>query len=225
VVVVAALKRHGVPFDVLVDGDNALVFLRHGDSSRVLGTFAQDVLQSSGHEVTLERPVRVIEEIRFGQSAPVYLGSRGWTMVRDYRKVLSGALSSHVWLREPRFAREWLRGVAGCELSLARGVPVLQAWALELQALVGSPQGVRAFPHRDYLALGAWFAGSESALPICPLTRVSFERAFGLEPEAQVALEKRVCARLRVGLEMPYRRVDHVTFDRWEYTLGFPRSV
>lgn len=226
VVVVAALRRHKVPFDLLIDGDNALVFLRGGDVSCVLSDFASDVLLSSGHEVTLERPVRVIEEIRFGQCAPVFLGAvRGWCMVRDPFKVLRGALSSHRWLREPRFANEWLRGVAGCELSLARGVPVLQAWALQLQALVGSPVGVRAHPYTDYFVRGAWFAGSEATISVLPETRVSFERAFGLAPEAQIALEKRVCGHLMAGLVSPYRRVDHVVFDRWEFAFGLSSTA
>lgn len=220
VVVVAALKRHNVPFDVLVDGDNALVFLPHRCSSRVLRDFAKDVLESSGHEVTLERPVRVVEEIRFGQSAPVFLGPRrGWCMVRDYRKVLSGALSSHRWLREPRFALEWMRGVAGCELSLARGVPVLQAWASALQDLLGSPDGVRAHPYTDYFVLGAWFAGLGDVVPVSLEARVSFERAFGLAPEAQVMLESKFAASLEVGLGKPWQAFDHLTFDHAEHSF------
>lgn len=188
VVVVAVLRHHNVPFDVLVDGDNALVFLRGADSKRVMSVFAQQVLDCSGHEVTLEKPVRVLEEVRFGRSAPVYAGGC-WRMVRDWRSVLSGALSSHRWLREPRFIPEWIRGVAAAELSLARGVPVLQAWALGLQRRWGGPEGVRAHPHADLLFRGAWFATGEEALEVSAEARLSFERAFGLDPEAQVRLE------------------------------------
>lgn len=189
-------------YDVLVDGDNALVFLPGSDYQGVVGAIAPHVLASSGHELTLESPCRVIEEIRFGRSAPVDTGS-GWCMVRDYRSVLSAATSSHRWLREPTFAREWLAGVAMCELSLALGVPVLQAWALELLNSVDFVGDVRAHPHVDYFILGARFAKASEARPVVGRARQSFERAFGLSPEAQIRLESSL--RYRGG---PFRELE-----------------
>jgi len=188
-VVIPALESFGVRFDVLADGDNALVFLERRDFQGVMGGFAAQVLNSSGQELTLEPGVSVIEQIRFGQSAPVYTGPRGWVMVRDYKKVLSTATSSHRWLREPAFAREYLTGVARCELSLARGLPVLQAYSLSLLSSTGFTKKVRAHPYLEYFVIGAWFAGVEDVLPVLPETRSSFERAFGLSPDAQVRVE------------------------------------
>lgn len=217
-VVVGVLSAHKVPYDLLVDGDNALVFLRGVDSSRVMRTFASDVLSCSGQEVTLERPVRVLEEVRFGRSAPVFAGG-SWRMVRDYRSVLSGALSSHRWLREPGFVPEWIRGVASCELSLARGVPVLQSWALGLQREWGGPEGVRAHPHTDLLYKGAWFAAGEESLAVSLEARLSFERAFGLTPEAQVWLERALEAPANLG-RLAWTRVALLTFDHNEAPPG-----
>lgn len=203
-VVIAALRRFGCRYDVLVDGDNALVFLQACDLQGVLGGFAQYVLDSSGHELTLESPCRVIERIRFGQSSPVWTGPRGWSMVRDWRKVLSGATSSHRWLREPSFAREYLAGVARCELSLALGLPVLQAWCLELLRALDFRGDVRAHPHVDYFVVGAWLAGEQDARPVLPECRESFERAFGLSPEQQVRIEGGLSAPRELGfVEVP----------------------
>jgi hypothetical protein len=190
--VVAGCLRDLVPgqFDLLVDGDNAVVFLDRSALPRVLRDFARKVTENSGHEITLEAPTSYIEGIRFGQSAPIYLGpSLGWRMVRDPRKVMSQALSNHRWLREPRFAREWIRGVAACELSLAIGVPVLQSWALKLQTRWGGPEGVRAHPHTDYFYQGAHLARSAEAVVVHGEARLSFERAFGLGLEQQRDLE------------------------------------
>lgn len=199
-VVDAVLRKYAPSYDMLVDGDNALVFLPRACVSRVLSVFASEVLQQSGHEVTLETPTSVIEGITFGQSHPVFLGGQlGWTMVRDPRKVLSNALASHRWLREPAFAREWIRGVASCELSLALGVPMLQSWALELQRYWGGPEGVRAFPHEDYFYMGGWFARACEAKPVSAESRLSFSRAFGLSPEAQVAFERDPCVPRDLG--------------------------
>jgi len=221
-VVVGVLEDIGVKFDVLVDGDNALVFLSRPDLGRVVGEFAPRVLESTGHEVVLERPVDYIEGIRFGGSAPVYLGpSLGWSMVREWGRVLSCAFASHRWLREPRFAREWIRGVAMCELSLARGVPVLQAWALGGLKATDDVRRVRSHPHVDYFVQGAWLAGESSSVPVSMQARISFARAFGLEPEAQVALERKL-SRLELGTLLrstyQYHRSDN--FEHWREEPG-----
>jgi len=189
--VVGVMLTRRVRFDILADGDNALLFCDESDLSVVLANFAEDVLADSGHELTLEEPVTVLERIRFGRSAPVFLGDRlGWTMVREPWSVVSGACASHRWLVEPSFARRWISGVARCELSLALGVPVLQAHALKILSITGTfgkelPQAALA----DYVVVGARLAGTEDAVEVSGDARLSFERAFGVSPERQVAWE------------------------------------
>jgi hypothetical protein len=190
--VVAALRSFRLShFDVLVDGDNVLVFLEAQELGPVLAGFSQTIERSCGHEVLLEKPSRRLEDVRFGGSAPVFLGEgRGWTMVREYHRVLSGAFSSHIYLREPVFAREWLVGVSMCELSLARGVPILQSFFVSALRTLGPVRRVREFPHRDSLSLGAWFATEDDTLPVTAEARLSFETAFGVFPEEQERLER-----------------------------------
>jgi len=189
-IVVGVLRTFGVEFDVLADGDNCLIFLHGESSATVIPGFAAQVLAESGQELTLERPVRTVEEVRFGRSAPVSLGgNRGYTMVRDYLSVLSGGLSSHRYLRELKYAKEWLTGVAMCELSLARGIPVLQAWASSVLRTTGFQGKVRRDPYYDYFCQGAWLAGLDERVVVGLETRQSFERAFGLTVEDQVVLE------------------------------------
>jgi len=190
-IVGGVLLGYGVSFDMLADGDNALIFLEREDIGRVQPYLAADVLRESGQELTLERPVHTVEEIRFGQSAPVNLGgNRGYTMVRDYLRVLSGSFSSHRYLREPRFAREWLTGVASCELSLSVGIPVLQAWASSVLKTTGFTGRIRSGHYREYFIQGAWLAGLRDRREVEEVTRVSFELAFGISPKDQVVLER-----------------------------------
>lgn len=180
-----------VPFDVLVDGDNALVFLEEQDMANVYPNFAANVLHECGHEMTLETPVRCLEAVRFGQSAPVYLGrGLGWTMLRDPVKVLSGFASSHRWLNEPKFARRWLRDVCRCELSLARGVPVLQSLFIKALKHFGELRSVGPDPMADWFQLGAFFADESFAVPVSFEARLSFERAFGWTSGYQKFLEE-----------------------------------
>lgn len=189
--VVSALGTFNLSnFDVLVDGDNVLVFLEREEAPAVLESFSDAILASSGHEVLLERPASRLEDIRFGGSAPIDLGgTEGWTMVREYHRVLSGAFSSHIYLREAKFAKEWMAGVAMCELSCALGVPVLQEFfACALKALP-SPRKVREHPFREYFYLGAWFASLANMKPVTIDARVSFERAFGVGIDDQLRLE------------------------------------
>jgi hypothetical protein len=188
---VPVLERYGVPFDILADGDNALIFLEVSDYPVVSARFEADVLGDSGFEMTLERPVRLLEEIRFGRSAPVNLGGdQGWLMVRELVNVLSGAFSSHVHLRQPAFMPEWLTGVAQCELSLALGVPMLQAWVLQVLDTVDYRGNVRCGHYRDYLTQGAWFARRDQSRDVTEVARDSFNRAFGVTPEQQVLFEE-----------------------------------
>jgi hypothetical protein len=212
------LQSHGCEFDMLVDGDNALVFLERESLSRVSSTLFDSVLSDSGHEMTLEKPVSYLEGVRFGRSAPVYLGhGLGWTMVRDYRAVLSCAYASHRWLNEPRFGLAWVAGVAQCELSLAVGLPVLQQSALKvLSATEEALVGLRAKQEQtleraltDYIVVGARRLGRESARPVRLECRISFEKAFGLSPEEQLVME-----RLPVVVSIPSRREPGPTLSR-----------
>nr|UUW21111.1 MAG: reverse transcriptase-like protein [Sanya tombus-like virus 8] len=187
---VSAMKVLGIHFDLLVDGDNAVLFCRGSDYHLVRDRFANLVVQSSGHECSVDSVAHVIEEIRFGGSAPVNLGKHGWCMVRDWKRVLSGAFSSHVHLRHPKFAKEWMTGVAMCELSCSRGVPVLQSWALGAIRALGHKGKVRPDFFRDYYARGAWLAGTEYQSTVEDVARLSFERAFGVTKEEQLRLEK-----------------------------------
>lgn len=190
-VVMGTMSQIGVrQWDTLVDGDNALIFIGEQDRFRVVAEFAQIALQISGHEMVLERPTSVIEEVRFGQSAPL-LRKSGWTMVRDWRKVVSHMTSSHHHLRDPGFAWEFLRGIAACESFLANGVPIL--WAFT-RCLLTRTEHVGLFRRhflRDYQVLGVDVEGVLPRMADEPdlVARMSFERAFGVTPDQQRNIE------------------------------------
>lgn len=179
--VYSAMQGRGVPWDVLADGDNALVFVPARFAREVRETFADAVLRQCGHEMVLERPCSYLEAVRFGQSAPINLGpGLGWTMVRDPRKVLSGAFASHRWCHDPVAFKRWVAGVARCELSLAVGIPILQAWFLEVLKQTESVRMLRPDVYRDYFIMGGRIARVEDAREPTLTARLSFERAFGI---------------------------------------------
>nr|QDH87943.1 MAG: RNA-dependent RNA polymerase [Riboviria sp.] len=174
----------------LVDGDNALIFLDERDASRVVGCFAARALKISGHEMVLERPVTVIEGIRFGQSAPVQVRGR-WTMVREWNKVISQGSCSHAHMHDLRFAPQWLAGVAFCENYLPRGLPLLETWSHTLWRMCGSKDFIKTHLYRDYEILGVPLGGLNKPVvsSIADSTRRSFHRAFGISPDEQKVME------------------------------------
>ncbi|QUP79246.1 RNA-dependent RNA polymerase [Colletotrichum higginsianum ssRNA virus 1] len=186
---VSAARQLGIHYDILVDGDNAVLFCSSRDYPLLRDHFAENVVNSSGHEVSVDSVATCIEEIRFGGSAPVNLGALGWTMVRDWVRVLSGAFSSHIHLRHPKFAKEWMTGVAMCELSCSKGVPILQKWALSAIDALGHTGKIRPDFYRDFYARGAWLAGRDYQATVTDVARLSFERAFGVNPEQQLQIE------------------------------------
>jgi len=194
-VVVAVMKSLQIPFDLLVDGDNALVFMSQCDSARVVSCFSDLALQFSGHEMVLERPVTRVEDVRFGQCAPVEVRTGVWMMVRDWTKVISQMTSSHAHLNHVAFVRPYLRGVAWCEMALNRGVPVIQAYARHLLALTVGAKAVDASFYRDYEALGVDVANRERTIFEEPtaVARDSFSLAFGVTPDEQLDLERALC--------------------------------
>jgi len=213
---ISALRGCGVHFDLLVDGDNALLFVSEPDLALVIRDFPVLVERSSGHEVKLERPTKIIEEIRFGGSAPVQVG-RGWAMVREWHRVLSGAFVSHIHLREPKFARIWMNGVARCELSLARGVPILQEWAVRAINTLATGKKIKEDFYRDYFAMGASLATLDEVSTVTLATRLSFERAFGVSVDEQLAIEAGFSFE---GMNRPWRHFDPHSFERWMDEVG-----
>jgi hypothetical protein len=192
VVVVTVLRGYNIPFDLLVDGDNAIVFMRGCDAGRVTSCFAADALSLSGHEMVLERQCRVVEEVRFGQCAPVELVPGSWSMVRDWKKVASQITSSHAHMDQPAFIPRYLRGVALCEMSLNVGVPVIGNLARTLFRATESYRAVEGSFYRDYGYLGVELASLEMAKFVepAPIARESFARAFGVSIPEQLQLER-----------------------------------
>lgn len=209
-VVMGVMSRfRGLRWDTLVDGDNALLFLPRPRCHEVYDRFSDIATEISGHEMTLERPTCVVEEVRFGQSAPVRVNG-GWKMVRDWTKVVSHSASSHHHLREPRYALEFLRGVALCEGFLADGVPILWAFTRNLLSRTESISNPRMHGLRDYMVLGVPVddLGEVTVGEPDDEARQSFELAFGVTTTQQRNIEDWL---LRVGVVTTSTALEEIT--------------
>lgn len=211
-VVEAIMGETKVVYDTLADGDNALLFVSRGSYDEVSRLFVELSVPLAGQEFTLENPVDTLEHIRFGQSAPVFNGER-YTMVRDWRKVMSHGAASHKHLRDLAFAPRYLMGVALCEASLAQGLPLLGAWSSRLYEATRAL--TRRAPSEEALETYRQYGVHElpGSLPqlgeVSLAARESFARAFGVAPDDQVRME-RVLAESRFSLST-WNTLDGIT--------------
>jgi len=178
----------------LVDGDNALLFVLTSEAAEFRGRFAPIMSSICGHEMTVEKPAVYPEGAVFGQSRPVETG-RGWTMVRDVWKVLSGAFVGYRHYQDRVFAPRLIRAVAKAELALARGVPVLDAFFSECVRLT---EGIRDLKDPSIFLEGHLLNVVDAGpTRVTSAARWSFNKAFGIGEGAQVALERRLVAALQ----------------------------
>jgi hypothetical protein len=180
-------------YDLLADGDNALVFIEAKHAKLVHANFASAVREVSPQELAVENPVTRLEHVVFGQSHPVLVHGR-YKMVRDPFKTLSGAFSGYRHYADfAKFGAKVLKQVAIGEMALARGVPVLQAYfAAAVNLLVMAPDlpnpaDVLEGRLLEALSSGDW---KQPALEVTLESRLSFQEAFGISVEEQVRMEE-----------------------------------
>lgn len=195
--VLAAATSLGVRFDLLADGDNAVLFCLKRDLTlfrkRVPAMFLE-----MGHELELSETFESVEQVVFGQSKPCWVDGV-WTMVRDPFKVLSHAWCGHEHFSEMRGGKRVLRAIAYCEAVLSRGVPMLQEYShAMLRATRGMdvPLHIRFTGNPEYQRVLARGIRWESArkLTVSTQTRLSFEKSWGVSVGEQIRLERLLAA-------------------------------
>ncbi|QJT73736.1 RNA-dependent RNA polymerase [Botrytis cinerea umbra-like virus 1] len=189
----------------LIDGDNALIFVERRVAGGLRAGFAGYVRAVSSHEMTVEKPTDILERVIFGQCQPVYNGEH-YTMVREPYKTLSYSFSGYKHFNQPLFVGPMLKLISQAELTLARGIPVLEPY---FSKALDKLSRYRDLQNPDFLEERLKYAVGDPincvARGVCMEARRSFERAFGIGVEAQLELEKQLRAcldGLRVATSM-----------------------
>jgi len=141
-----------------------------------------------GFQLVIEDPVYEIEHIEFCQSRPVFDGL-SYVMVRNPRLAMSKDVlclkqqyNYQLWLK-------WARSVAIGGLRLAGGIPIWQNFYKRLLDHCGEGEVLKVAPCEmtgvERLSLGMKRDYSE----VHDMCRLSFWRAFGLDPNAQLVME------------------------------------
>lgn len=189
-------REHGrhILYDMLVDGDNAVIFVSRGTADLVRAQFGLLSSRLTPQEFVLENVVDQVEGVTFGQSQPVSIGGK-LRMVRDYRKVLSNAFTNHRHLGDVKFGVRWLKLVAKAESIVHQGVPILGPWFYK--AWLKTKHYKDISEPLDYLDYSLHevvprLGDDVQCVDVAMGSRVSFERAFGISPDQQIALEQRL---------------------------------
>jgi hypothetical protein len=181
----------------LADGDNSLLFVERRVAEGLRTNFARYMSSVCGHEMTVEKPVTRLEEITFGQCKPCYNGTC-YTMVRHPFKTLAYAFSGYRHYDQAKFAGPLLKAICQAELSLARGIPLLEAYFAKALAKLSSYRDLKD-PDSFLEERLKYTVGSTNTRPVdsvytgcTAVARLSFEVAWGIGVEEQLTMEQQL---------------------------------
>lgn len=180
------LRGHN--FQMINNGDDCAVFFEKEELQTIAGKLEGWI--DFGFQCIVEPPVYELEEVVFCQMQPVFDG-HSYVMVRDPRVCLSkDAYSVTAW-NSVLDAQKWITAVGECGIALSGKIPILQSYYKCLVRIGGGRKGK--------VKEGVWFLDSGFARlaamsnrgcgEIDEECRVSFHKAFGINPIDQEALE------------------------------------
>lgn len=176
-----------IEMEFVNDGDDTVIICDAKDEA-VIRAFLPGFFLQHGFTMDVEPTVYEIEQIKFCQSQPIFDGHQ-YIMVRDPRISLTKDCVALKPLDNPKVAKMWLSSVGQCGLSLTAGIPVVQSF---YKCFVRASEGAKML--RDptfndwYHYVGKGVKRTDET--IHPITRYSFWLAFGIPPEAQIAMEQ-----------------------------------
>jgi len=174
--------------DILCDGDDLLLFVPSVCLPMLDGLSAWYL--KWGMRMKIEQPAYLPEQVEFCQSKPVCVNGK-WLLVRKPAKVLNTDFAHGPRVVTPKQFAVHLRAVGLCGMSMAGGVPILQALYCKAIALGRTGKWNKAeLAGLGYQARIQWAGGANGkAQPVTECTRESFRLAFGIEPAEQLMLE------------------------------------
>jgi hypothetical protein len=176
-----------IKFRLANDGDDCVLFVERRDLHRI--STLSNWFVKMGFDMKVETPVDVFEQIEFCQAQPI-LTPQGCIMVRKYPvSVSKDCLSIKPLLNEKLFNR-WIAAIGEGGLALAGGIPVVQEF---YQCMIRNSQGAKPLKNdpTQETGLKQLAAGMKREYSKVHYgTRVSFWRAFGIDPARQLALEQ-----------------------------------
>jgi len=180
-------------FKILDNGDDCNVIMERGSYRRVKDLISPWFL-NKGYTLKIENVAYDWTKIIFCQSRIVWNGAF-YTMVRDWRKVLSQSTCGTRHWNDPFMVRPMCGLLGDCELALSAGVPILQSYALALRRIsAGKRAKLSALDPGVAYRVGLEgdvdeLIRSAKSRNVTPLARDTFATVFGVTPWEQLAIE------------------------------------
>lgn len=215
-------------WDTLDDGDDILVIIERRDLPRLLKT-VKPGFKDMGMSMKVENVADDLHQVVFCQSQ-IVATSMGLKFTRNPFKVMSCALTGVKYFLEPRGRANLIYSIGTCELILNLGVPVLQEYSLALLRNSRGQFNINLVGDTFY-RLKRELQGLDidpmtvRALPVTAEARDSFETAFGMSHQEQVALEAALATwefTYDGGFEMPREWLDGWIYDPEERSEWYP---
>lgn len=186
---IAYCRERGVDFRLANNGDDCVIFLNKRDLSK----FSDGLslwFREMGFNMVVEEPVYELEEVVFCQAQPVFDG-RSWVMVRDPRSAIAkDCVSLKPWRNEKEY-QSWIKSVGMSGRALAGGIPIYNEF---YSSFVQAGGDARPLSMEDPSVGGGlyWMAKGmhRQGLAVSDQARLSFWKAFGIDAQMQLELEK-----------------------------------
>ena len=181
--VLSFLEEVGCNARLSNNGDDCVLILERKDLHKL--SSITTYFTEFGFNLKREPTVEVFEQIEFCQAQPVLVGE-SYRMCRNPHTAMSkDCVSLLGWETEEQF-ETWRSAIGICGLELTRGVPVWEKFYTNLKGQANRVGGVE----RIYeCGMGTMARGVKHVDGVSPESRFSFYLAFGILPDAQIALE------------------------------------
>lgn len=167
-------------FVIFVNGDDSVIICDFEDMDIIVNNLA--LFRNFNMVTEIEQIAHTIEEITFCQSSPVNVNGT-YTMIRKPLRVMERLCYSSTNWSPVLF--KFMVSVGLCELSMNKGVPILQDLAIWLIRRGGCNRPLTTYKTEHYDAQARL-----EVLDISLTTRESFQQAFGISISEQLSIEK-----------------------------------
>jgi hypothetical protein len=167
--------------------------------------------------MTIEKPVYELEQIEFCQSKVVIVGDKP-VMVRNLSNSITKDPMCLVPVQTSAVLQMWYRAVGDCGLSIAAGVPVLQAYyALFQRCGKDYSDGFMKHVNKNtsHLTRMKGLGKPDVCAVVDPRTRCSFYYAFGILPELQMRIEE-VYSKMELSAEVTELLHEGLAYDKYD---------
>jgi hypothetical protein len=208
-------RKLGIKVKVLDDGDDIVVMIDAKDLDLFMANVGP-MFTSFGQEVKVEATAHRMEDIDFCQSRPVRTNTGGYTMLPNWRKIISQSTAGVRYWAEPKTRIDMAYSVGQCLLALYPGMPIVQTYASKLcsmgkfnRSIMDTDWMWKVLPTGKARGLGT--LGPE---PITMDTRDSFASAYKVDPIDQVAIENAI---LKWELPVGSHVMGQVVSGEWQW--------